>query len=152
MRIIIADQLKRNVLTRQILEENLEAFPDDPYLLHGLGFGNRRLLMPLSQPVTKCKPQEQHKNQRDLDYQLLVETQLHAPTQNHGNKREKRIGTEILPISSDPRRVISKAAQRPEQDGIVTKKTQIQEQDDSEIQPNDIGSEIFRDKNQKQAV
>lgn len=33
MRIIIADQLKRNVLTRQILEENLEAFPDDPYLL-----------------------------------------------------------------------------------------------------------------------
>ena len=33
MRIMIADQMKRNVLTRQILQENLEAFPSDPYLL-----------------------------------------------------------------------------------------------------------------------
>ena len=33
MRITISDLRKRNVLTRQILEENLEAFPEDPYLL-----------------------------------------------------------------------------------------------------------------------
>lgn len=33
MRIIITDQMKRNVLTRQVLQENLEAFPQDPYLL-----------------------------------------------------------------------------------------------------------------------
>ncbi len=33
MRIIITDQMKRNVLTRQIIQEKLEAFPDDPYLL-----------------------------------------------------------------------------------------------------------------------
>ena len=33
MRILISDQRNRNVLTRQILEENLGAFPEDPYLL-----------------------------------------------------------------------------------------------------------------------
>ena len=33
IRIIISDMRKRNVLTRQILQENLEAFPQDPYLL-----------------------------------------------------------------------------------------------------------------------
>jgi len=33
MRIIITDQMKRNVLTRQILEENLKVFPQDSYLL-----------------------------------------------------------------------------------------------------------------------
>jgi len=33
MRITISDQRNRNVLTRQILEENLGAFPQDPYLL-----------------------------------------------------------------------------------------------------------------------
>ena len=33
MRISISDQRNRNVLTRQILEENLAAFPEDPYLL-----------------------------------------------------------------------------------------------------------------------
>ena len=33
MRILISDQRSRNVLTRQILEENLNAFPEDPYLL-----------------------------------------------------------------------------------------------------------------------
>ena len=33
MRITISDLRKRNMLTRQILQENLEAFPLDPYLL-----------------------------------------------------------------------------------------------------------------------
>ena len=33
MRVIIADQYKRNVLTRQIIQESLDAFPSDPYLL-----------------------------------------------------------------------------------------------------------------------
>jgi predicted Zn-dependent protease len=33
MRILISDQWDRNVLTRQILQENLDAFPQDPYLL-----------------------------------------------------------------------------------------------------------------------
>ena len=33
MRLKISDMRKRNVLTRQDLQENLEAFPDDPYLL-----------------------------------------------------------------------------------------------------------------------
>ena len=33
MRTTISDQRGRNVLTRQILQENLEAFPEDPYLL-----------------------------------------------------------------------------------------------------------------------
>lgn len=33
MRILISDQRNRNVLTRQILQENLNAFPADPYLL-----------------------------------------------------------------------------------------------------------------------
>ena len=33
MHIMIADQRKRSVLTRQILQEDLEAFPEDPYLL-----------------------------------------------------------------------------------------------------------------------
>ena len=33
MHILIADQRNRNVLTRQTLQENLDAFPDDPYLL-----------------------------------------------------------------------------------------------------------------------
>jgi len=33
MRILIADRRNRNMLTRQILEESLGAFPDDPYLL-----------------------------------------------------------------------------------------------------------------------
>lgn len=33
MRILITDQMNRNVLTRQVLQENLEAFPQDPYLL-----------------------------------------------------------------------------------------------------------------------
>ena len=33
MRILISDQRNRNVLTQQILQENLEAFPYDPYLL-----------------------------------------------------------------------------------------------------------------------
>ena len=33
MRISISDQRNRNVLTRQIIQENLEAFPQDPYLL-----------------------------------------------------------------------------------------------------------------------
>ena len=33
MRISIADQRNRNVLTRQIIRENLEAFPEDSYLL-----------------------------------------------------------------------------------------------------------------------
>ena len=33
VRILIADRRSRNVLTRQILEENLAAFPQDPYLL-----------------------------------------------------------------------------------------------------------------------
>ena len=33
MRITIADQRNRNVLTRQIIEENLATFPEDPYLL-----------------------------------------------------------------------------------------------------------------------
>ncbi len=33
MRILISDQRNRNMLTRQILQENLAAFPDDPYLL-----------------------------------------------------------------------------------------------------------------------
>ncbi len=33
MRIIVSDLRNRNVLTRQILEENLGAFPEDPYLL-----------------------------------------------------------------------------------------------------------------------
>ncbi len=33
MRISISDQRNRNMLTRQILQENLAAFPDDPYLL-----------------------------------------------------------------------------------------------------------------------
>ena len=33
MRITISDQRNRNMLTRQILEENLKSFPDDPYLL-----------------------------------------------------------------------------------------------------------------------
>ena len=33
MRIFISDQRSRNVLTRQILQENLSAFPEDPYLL-----------------------------------------------------------------------------------------------------------------------
>ena len=33
MRITISDQRNRNVLTRQILQENLDAFPFDPYLL-----------------------------------------------------------------------------------------------------------------------
>ena len=33
MRISIADQRSRNVLTRQVLQENLDAFPEDPYLL-----------------------------------------------------------------------------------------------------------------------
>jgi predicted Zn-dependent protease len=33
VRILIADQRNRNMLTRKILEENLGAFPEDPYLL-----------------------------------------------------------------------------------------------------------------------
>jgi len=33
MRITISDLRNRNMLTRQILEENLETFPEDPYLL-----------------------------------------------------------------------------------------------------------------------
>ncbi len=33
MRIMITDQMDRNVLTRQVLQEKLEAFPQDPYLL-----------------------------------------------------------------------------------------------------------------------
>lgn len=33
MRIMISDLYKRNMLTRQILQENLDAFPFDPYLL-----------------------------------------------------------------------------------------------------------------------
>ena len=33
MRIMISDMRKRNLLTRQVLQENLEAFPQDPYLL-----------------------------------------------------------------------------------------------------------------------
>ena len=33
IRLVISDQRKRNVLTRQVLQENLEAFPSDPYLL-----------------------------------------------------------------------------------------------------------------------
>ena len=33
MRIIVSDLRDRNMLTRQILEENLAAFPEDPYLL-----------------------------------------------------------------------------------------------------------------------
>ena len=33
MRILISDQRSRNVLTRQVLQENLNAFPLDPYLL-----------------------------------------------------------------------------------------------------------------------
>lgn len=33
MRILISDQRNRNVLTRQILQDNFEAFPEDPYLL-----------------------------------------------------------------------------------------------------------------------
>lgn len=33
MRITIADMRKRNVLTSQILQDNLEVFPDNPYLL-----------------------------------------------------------------------------------------------------------------------
>jgi hypothetical protein len=33
MRIIVSDLRNRNVLTRQILEENLKTFPEDPYLL-----------------------------------------------------------------------------------------------------------------------
>ena len=33
MRILIADLRNRNILTRQIIEETLDAFPDDPYLL-----------------------------------------------------------------------------------------------------------------------
>ena len=33
MRITISDQRSRNMLTRQIIQENLEAFPQDPYLL-----------------------------------------------------------------------------------------------------------------------
>ena len=33
MRLTVSDQRNRNVLTRQILEENLKAFPEDPYLL-----------------------------------------------------------------------------------------------------------------------
>ena len=33
MRVTIADLYKRNMLTRQILQENLDAFPQDPYLL-----------------------------------------------------------------------------------------------------------------------
>ena len=33
MRLMISDLYRRNVLTRQILQDNLEAFPEDPYLL-----------------------------------------------------------------------------------------------------------------------
>ena len=33
MRITIADQYRRNVLNRQVLQKNLEVFPNDPYLL-----------------------------------------------------------------------------------------------------------------------
>ena len=33
MRIMIADQRKRNVLTQQIIQDNLDVFPFDPYLL-----------------------------------------------------------------------------------------------------------------------
>ncbi len=33
MRITVSDLYRRNLLTRQIIQENLDAFPDDPYLL-----------------------------------------------------------------------------------------------------------------------
>ena len=33
MRLVISDLYKRNILTRQIIQENLDTFPEDPYLL-----------------------------------------------------------------------------------------------------------------------
>lgn len=77
MRIIIHDLHRRNILTRQILQENLNAFPVDPYLLQTaaefeLFNGNPKLCLEYTERFYALK-EEKRSNAFDLLHMLALE-------------------------------------------------------------------------------